>query len=349
MSVKLERLKKAMAPAINVPVLIIESDDWGPGPAHQVQALDSIRKLLQRYQDDRGRPPVMTLGVVLSVPDPVKIAETGDYHARYLDEPGYLPIVDALKKGEEEGVFDLQLHGLAHFWPDNFMALWKRDRAVVKWLEEDGWRTERLPSWIQSRWIDAVHALPSRPLSLAAIERAVEEEFERFHRCFARSPKVVVPPTFVWNADVERVYAHAGIEVLITPGRRFTGRDVEGKLTKPDREYTNGEKLPDGMVSLVRDVYFEPVLGHRPDEVLKKIGRKWERGEPALLETHRFNFIDGQLQSTLEALDSLLQQTLRQQPGVCFLSSYELACRIPELAIPYGANRLRAAWRRVRW
>jgi len=349
MLMKLERLKKAVAPAIDVPVLIIESDDWGPGPESQAQALDSIRILLRRFKDDHGRSPVMTIGVVLSLPDPRKIAETGEYHARYLDDPRYLPIVDALKKGEDECVFDLQLHGLAHFWPDNFMALWKRDRTVGKWLEEDGWRTEKLPSWVQSRWMDAAHKLPSGPLPLDAIERAVEEEIECFHRCFARSPKVVVPPTFVWNADVERVYANAGMEVLITPGRRFTGRDAEGKLTGSDREYANGERLANGMVTLVRDVYFEPAMGHRPDDVLKKICQKWERYEPALLETHRFNFIDGQLQSSVEALGSLLEQTMRHRPGVRFLSSHELACAIPQMAIPYGANRLRAAWRRIHW
>lgn len=319
------------------PVLIIESDDWGPGALAQAQALAAICQLLQRYQ------AVMTIGVVLSIPDPEAIAASWQYHARLLDAPAFRPIVEALRAGEQAGVFDLQLHGLAHFWPENFMAAWRQDEAIRRWLAEDSWRTEKLPAWLQSRWIEAT-TLPSRPLAEEAIAQAVAQEVAVFECCFGRPPKVVVPPTFVWDETVERAYASAGIEVLITPGRRYRGRDAMGRLTAPDRLYAHGERLPCGLRALVRDVYFEPALGHDPRAVLKHIERKWSRRLPALLETHRFNFLDGKLKASLAALACLLDQVKARFPQVRCLSSYQLAQEAPATR-PFWA-RLQATWRR---
>lgn len=337
--------KSAFAPALTAPVLIVESDDWGPGHKAQIQALNAICSLLKGFKDHRGHPPVMTIGVVLSLPDSEAIAKTGEYHARFLDDPDYRPIIEILKAGEKEGVFDLQLHGLAHYWPENFMVAWRQDEKIKRWLSEDGWRTEKLPAWLQSRWIDAAW-LPSRPLPPAAIEAAVEEEVECFRRCFGKAPKVAVPPTFVWNEIVERAYAKAGIEVLITPGKRYCGRDRVGKLLPSERSYGCGERLSCGLTALVRDVYFEPALGHKPEAVLDQIAGKWHRREPALLETHRFNFLDGRLQSSLEALGSLLEKALARWPELCFLSSYELATQGGLFSVSL-LERVRTAWNRV--
>lgn len=344
---RLKRFQAVLAPVLAQPVFIVESDDWGPGPEVQAKALEAICTLLKSFKDHLGHPPVMTIGVVLSIPDPEAIADTHKYHACFLDDPKYRPIVTALKAGEQAGVFDLQLHGLAHFWPEGLMVAWERDEAVRRWLAEDGWRTERLPAWLQSRWVD-VRTLPSRPLPFSLIQAAVEEEVKCFQRCFGRSPKVVVPPTFVWDANVERAYAEAGIEVLITPGRRYLGRDREGRLAAPDRGVIFGESLPGRLTALVRDVYFEPALGHRPEAVLKAIERKWRRREPALLETHRFNFLDGQLPASLDALRALLEEVLRRFPSVCFTSSYRLATQMASYCTASPIQRIQAISSRIR-
>jgi hypothetical protein len=336
------RFKSLWAGSPSTPVVIVESDDWGPGPQMQAEALWAIAEGLASVRDRAGRPALMTVGVVLSLPDPQAIEERGEYGARFLDHPAYRPVLEALKAGEEAGVFELQLHGLAHFWPASFMAAWQREETVRRWLQEDGWRTEKLPAWLQSRWVDS-SSLPTQPLAEEAIRRAVQEEVQVFRRCFGRAPKVAVPPTFVWTEEVERAYAEAGVEVLITPGSRYPGRDLQGKLLPAQRRYVNGERLPSGLIALVREVYFEPVLGHDPKAVVDQIERKWRRREPALLETHRFNFLDGNLAASLAALKRLLQQVLERLPEVRFLSSRQVA---EQLAGASLGQRLQSAWRR---
>ncbi len=344
----LARLRTATAPALGHPVLIIESDDWGPAPEAHARALDAIRACLRKFSDSTGRHPVMTIGIVLSIPDIEKITAGSTYAARLLCEPDFRPIVQALSAGAREGVFHLQLHGMAHYWPHNLVAELHRNHAVLTLLEREPWHTEKLPSWLQSRWMDG-RQLPSRPLGARDIEQAVAEEVACFRECFGTPPQVVVPPTFVWDDAVEEAYTQAGLEVLVTPGLRFPGRDAEGKLLPPDREEINGARRAGRLTTLVRDLYFEPLLGHTPEETVGKILHKWSRREPALLETHRFNFLGKDLQSSLDALRRLLEQTLEQLPQIRFLTPVELVAELHRPARVPFSTRIRTASRRLRW
>jgi len=245
-------------------------------------------------------------------------------------------------------VFHLQLHGMAHYWPDNLVAELHRNHAVQALLEQEPWHTEKLPSWLQSRWMDG-RRLPSRSLETRDIEQAVAEEVACFRECFGTSPQVVVPPTFVWSDTVEEAYARAGLEVLITPGRRYPGRDSEGKLLPPDREETNGARRAGRLTTLVRDLYFEPALGHASEETEERILHKWSRREPALLETHRFNFLGEGLQPSLDALHRLLEQILERLPQVRFLTPVELAAELRRPTRIPLSTRIRTASRRLRW
>ncbi len=342
----LKRARTILAPALEHPVLVIESDDWGPGPETHALALEQIRSVLKRHTDRMGRHPVMTIGVVLSIPDMPTIQATGSYAARYLHEPDFRPLVEVLKQGAREKLFYLQLHGLAHYWPDNLMAELDRNPALAQALAEEPWHTEKLPSWLQSRWLDA-RRLPSRTLSGKAVETAVDEEIREFRRCFGFAPHVVVPPTFLWTSEVEGEYARQGVEVLITPGRRYTGRDEKGNLAPPDREEVNGRRLPSGLTTLVRDLYFEPAMGHTAEKLLPEIGRKWSRREPALLETHRFNFTSGRTQASLDSLDTLIRETLRTLPETRFLHPREVARLLRQRRPVPPWQRIQAAWHRM--
>ncbi len=334
------------APLLEQPVLILESDDWGPAPEEHAEALHGLRKLLTRHRDPTGHPAVMTLGVVLSIPHMEKILDTGEYAARTLNEPQFAAVLEAMKKGAAEGAFHIQLHGMAHYWPDNLMAEIGRNPEVRRQLLEEPWHTERLPSWLQSRWIDG-RRLPSTPLEATQIQQAVQEEVALFESCFGRPPSVVVPPTFVWDDSVERAYAEAGLTMLVTPGRRFTGRDEGGRLLPEDRIEINGRRRAEKLTTLVRDIYFEPALGHAPAAAVKQIQRKWRLREPALLETHRFNFLGENKESAFAAVEQLLSEAKRKIPGLLFRPPQDAAGLLQRnpLVLLHTPSLL---WRRLR-
>jgi len=310
-------------PVLKHPVLIIESDDWGAGPVEpQAEALNRLVDLLTQFKDATGRHPVMTLGLVLAVPDGPAIRATGQYHRITLEDPMFAPVLAAIERGRKAGVFALQLHGLEHYWPPALMA--SKDPAVRAWLEADPpATTEQLPSHLQSRWTDA-SVLPSRPLSAEEIARAVREEVELFERVFGERPRVAVPPTFVWTHEVERAWIHEGINYLVTPGWRYTRRDTEGQSTGDEGPIANGDKWK-GLAYLARYDYFEPVRGRDTVHALDAMQRAVREGKPCLLENHRDNFISGEesCRRTLDGLDALYRQALAQHDRLRFLSSGE--------------------------
>lgn len=315
-------------PVLRYPVVIIESDDWGPGPTGQARRLAEVCELLSRYRDATGRCPVMTVGVVLGMPDVAAIRLSGMTHYQRvtLEDARYRDVRAALQDGAHCGVLALQLHGMEHLWPPTFVRLAQRDGEVRCWLEQsDDAGTETLPPQVQSRWIDG-STLPSQPLDAATIEPAVREEVATFARIFGKLPAVAVPPTFIWNAAVERAWAAVGVRFVVTPGRRYTSRNPQGQPDGIDRQMLNGELGDGGVRYLVRDIYFEPTLGHQAGRVLAEIQQHYRLGRPALLETHHYDFLgeESAHERSLRQLESLLNGLLRELPRVRFMSTEEL-------------------------
>ncbi len=334
-------------PVLRHPVLIIESDDWGAGPVDpQVSALQRLARILVAYRDSSGRPPVMTLAVVLAVPDGAAIRRDGTYRRQSLDAPLFAPLREVLRDGRRSGVFALQLHGLEHYWPDALMRC--DDPAVAAWLHAEAPpATERLPAPLQSRWVDA-STLPSRPLETATIEAAVREEVLLFETVFSERPRVAVPPTFVWTEDVERAWARQGIDYVVTPGLRSACRDATGCPACDSGPLLNGQ-CGAGVTYLVRDDYFEPERGHHAQHALAALASKICQGRPCLLETHRSNFIgDASVANdALRELDRLCAAALQAYPRLRFLTTAELGdalrCRSPEWVEARLARRI-CAW-----
>jgi hypothetical protein len=199
------------------------------------------------------------------------------------------------------------------------------DPVVSSWLAAEApGTTEKLPSHLQSRWVDA-SVLPSRPLETAVVSEAVTEEVRLFERIFGERPRVAVPPTFVWTADVEQAWAREGIEFVVTPGLRSACRDATGLPNCDTGPFHNGQQGA-GVTYIVRDDYFEPERGHRAERALDALARKTQQGRACLLETHRSNFI-GDVATARDAtneIDRLLTVALSRYTVLQFLSTEEL-------------------------
>jgi hypothetical protein len=309
-------------PVWRVPVLVFESDDWGAGPLEQAAALTAIQKVLLRHRDASGQPAIMTLGVILAVVD---TATTPDYKRVVLDDARLAPVLAALRAGIAAGVFVPQLHGMEHYWPPAVLAAAHTDTAVTAWLTGAALpSTEALPSALQSRWTDA-RVLPSQALPVAEIDAAAALETATFARIFGQPARVAVPTTFVWNDAVERAWAAHGVRFVVTPGTRHDGRDAHGKPAGDGRVIRNGARSDNGVRYLVRDQYFEPALGHDAARGLAALARQTLLGRPALLETHRFNFIGTAAAASLQALDELLTAARGAYPTLRFLSTEQIA------------------------
>jgi len=342
-------------PVLRVPVLIIESDDWGPGPEADADALAALAVLLERHRDGSGRPPVMTLGILLSTADTRRLAAEGlaQYRDVRLDAPMFARILQTMLRGRARGVFSFQLHGMSHYWPPALLRAATDSGAIREWLTSAGVpRHESLPPALQVRWADA-STLPSNPLPGEAIEPAVAEEVAVFARILGESPRVVVPPTFLWDSRVESAWVQQGVGTVVTPGRRYSSKRADGSMSMDSGPLVNGEIAPSGATYVVRDVYFEPARGHRAERALSAIALKTATGRPALLETHRFNFT-GDAARTADAIaevERVLALALATFPAMRFMSTGELATALqhgdPRLVARDLRSRVRACLHRL--
>jgi len=336
-------------PVLKCPVLIIESDDWGAGPLTQTDALAHLSTLLQRMRDRSGRSAVMTLGVVLEVPDGARIAATGctEYHALTLADTRFDGVRAAMQDGIRAGVFAPQLHGQCHYWPPALLAAAQGDAAVRDWLTApETAATEDLPAHLQSRWVDA-SSLPSRTLAPAAIQHAAVAEAAAYQAVFSSAPQVSVATTFVWNDAVEAAWGGAGVEVIITPGQRATCRNAAGHPGCVDATMLTGEHSLAGQIYLLRDVYFEPTLGHAPQRLVDGLLARSRQGRACLVETHRFNFLQAR-EVSIGVLEAGLNAALAACPNVRFLTPLELARALQDRDPAWIETRLLpclAAWR----
>ncbi len=316
-------------PVLKRPVLIIESDDWGAGPITQTNALTRLMALLMQYRDRDGRRPVMTLGVVLASVDRAAMRQNGaeTYQCKTLAAPEYIDLLHVINEGCRQQVFSVQLHGMEHYWPAAVMKAAQTDEAVRRWLmQDDSEATESLPSHLQSRWVDG-STLPAPKIVGEQAARAVQHEVTTYRALFPEGAAVVVPPTFVWNLDVERAWIEAGIEVVVTPGHRYEGREQDGSVAASVARLFAGQVGDTGVSYIVRNDYFEPQFGHRADKVVHALASKYRAGRATLLETHRFNFLGepAAVDAAMNELKQALSQTLNRFPNVAFLSTAELA------------------------
>lgn len=341
-------------PALAAPVLIVESDDWGPGPEADAQALEDLAGVLASVHDAEGNAAVMTLGLVLGQPDGAAILASGciEYRRNLLDDADNAAILAAIRAGCARQVFALQRHGLEHCWPDALLARARVDASLRAWLADSSARTESLPAALQSRWTDASQ-LPSTSLRRAQIEAAVSEEAARFSEIFGRAPAVAVPNTFLWTSAVEEAWAASGVRCVVSCGSRYEGRAADGSLGVSAVRTRNGGTGAGGVRYVVRDVYFEPARGHRAEQAWEEIAVRFALARPALLETHRDNFTtpEAQRRDALAELARMLAGARERHPDLRFMSTEALADAFDDprsvLLLPAGRRRGAVFLRRI--
>jgi hypothetical protein len=341
-----------LEPVLRRPVLIFESDDWGPGEPVHAQRLQRLAHILEKYNDSQGHHPVATLGIILAIPDQRRMQEQGEdrYIALTLADARFTELRDVIEQGVRQGAFSVQLHGMEHYWPPAVMAAAKTDVKLASWLKNEFPRTEALPAALQSRWIDA-SVLPPQSHPWPQIEAAAQEEVNCFTQVFGHKPVVVVPPTCVWSQDVERAWADNGVRAIVTPGTRYAGRDARGELIASGAGMRNGMRNVQGLTYIVRDDYFEPAKGHSAERAWAALEIKTLCGRPTLLEMHRFNFIDdpaGAEQSYAE-LARVVEGALHRYPDLLFMSTEALVQAMADGQAVLFDSRIRPRLRAWCW
>lgn len=345
-------------------LLVIESDDWGSirmpsravfeklqemGDAPERDAflsndclessrdLENLYDVLRSVRDKNGRPAVITANFATANPDFDRIDPLkGIYHCESILETyrRYYPTEDVfshIQKGISEGIFFPQLHCREHLnvsrWmkelqdgkPDVQTAFENRMIGIGASFSEDN----------RFGYMDAFNTVCSTDEELAAI---LEEAAGRFRNIFGFDSETFVASCFVWNQALERTQARLGIKGIQSASWQNIPLGIEGKNQLKRRMHFTGEKNRFGQVYTVRNCTFEPAYQQDPEEsvqrCLKDIGRSFADRKPAIITSHRFNYIreinPKNAEGNLAGLKELLAQVVKKYPDVEFVTSNEL-------------------------
>ena len=342
-------------------LVVIESDDWGSirmpsksvysklqadgchpesDPYMKFDALESdqdlmsLFDLLRSVRDQHGRHAVLTANAVMANPDFERIKKSGFneyFYERFTETlqkyEGRQQVFRLWKQGMEEHIFVPQFHGREHLHIKRWMSdLFSGDVNLRKAFDLNMLSISSVPGKMRFGYMEGLDHC-NEAERVAKVETLVTGH-QLFIDLVGYPSKTFIANCYIWDDTVEQALRPLGVKVM---------QGIFNQI-KPDgqgghsmvRHYTGQQK--NGMIYTVRNVFFEPSLEPDRDwvdEALSRINTAFIWKKPAIIGSHRLNYIGSihpqNRETNLKTLGQLLQRIVRKWPEVEFVSSSELA------------------------
>lgn len=344
-------------------IIVIESDDWGsirmPSPQVYKECLragyrvdkiayerfDSLASeddlellfdLLSQYRDHQGAPAVLTANILTANPDFRKIKSSNfqDYSYELITEtfkryPRHARCLELWKEGKGKGVFFPQSHGREHLNVSMFMRALQQGDPDVHFAFK-----HHMPGSIPKtnfaggnkyvetlRYTDEQDKNEKLSIILAGLDQ--------FELLMGYRSETFTPPNYLWIPDFDAsMFVHG---VRFYQGRKKMIEPLgDGNIQV--HSHPLGAQNSFGQTYMMRNASFEPALfngGDDPvDRCLKDISTAFRMGKPAVISSHRLNYVgyidENNRDRNLKRLEYLLVQILKKWPDVTFMNSLQL-------------------------
>lgn len=346
----------------NKKIIVFESDDWGSIRMPSIKSLSRLEKkglnmrkgdserynlndtlasvkdltdlfeILNKNKDSLGNPACFTALTLTANPDFDRIKES--QFCEYFNEPFTKTLeryntkesFSLWKMGEESGLFFPQYHGREHLNVVAWMrSLKKGDKETMLAFEEGLWAFD-------SKKVSGVSF--QAPFDVEFAEdineqvNIIKNGLEMFDDIYGKKAYYFVPPNGIINSKVEMATVSCGIKYIST-SKIHTEALGNGKIRRHFRYL--GKKNNVRQMFLTRNAFFEPNQGYNIDHVdscLKDIEIAFKYKKPAVISTHRCNYIGSLNPSNsshgLIELDRLLSTILKKWPDAYFMNSVQL-------------------------
>lgn len=346
----------------NRKIIVFESDDWGSirMPSKDVfnklkksgipvennlfnlydslesnTDIESLFEVLSRFTDKNGNHPVFTGICVVANPDFEKIKEAK--YSNYFFEPftetlkrypNHNKVHELWNEGNKKRLFVPQLHGREHLNVNGWLRdLQEGNKHTLLAFEERLWG---ITSPLINKEYQAAFE-PEVPEDIDYHKSVIIEGIELFYNLLGYNPTFFVPPNGPFNLILEKTLQQKGIRYITLS--KIQKEPFGNNKYKIHFRYL-GKKNQFGQIYLSRNANFEPSAGgtQTVEKCLKEIDIAFKMKKPAIITTHRVNYI-GSIESFnrdrgLKELNSLLQSILKIWPDVEFLTSVELGTLI---------------------
>lgn len=348
-------------------IVVIESDDWGSirtpskvtldylkslgdnayadaflssDSLESVEDLEKLFEVLKSVKDSRGNFSKITANFAVANPDFETIdllkgeycyeIFTETYKKYYGDEKDVFKLI---RKGISEKIFYPQLHCREHM----NVKRWMRD--LMKGKEDT-----RLAFKNKMIGIGASFSHDNKFGYMDAFNIDNKEELQQigeiilsaaniFEEVFGYRSVTFVASCFVWPIQLEQFLARAGVRCIQTSEWQYIPTYSEGTLNLQRKLHYTGEKSKNGLIYTVRNCSYEPAYLYKPFEsankCLQEISESFNAGKPAIINSHRFNYINAinkkNANENLLGLQYLLNEIVNKWTDVEFMTSEELA------------------------
>jgi len=344
-------------------IIVFESDDWGSirMPSRQTfeklkskglgvekskydtldclenkDDLNNLLGLLLKYSDKYGKHPIFTFNAVMSNPnfEMIRISNFDKYYneslfetyTKYYSEDYKYIWQEAIEKKIIKPQFHAREHVNVSLWMKDLQQNKKETRLAFA-HDFFGLKTDTSSPY-QKHYLAAYNAENFHELENLKI--IVEDGLNLFKKEFNFSSESIIPCNYVWPTEIESFFAILGIKSIqgqraqISPnlnrnGKKTIKRHYTGQKNNLDQTYT------------VRNVKFEPYENKNVDSLnntLAEIKNSFFWKKPAIISTHRINYVGGMdishRDKNLKILEQLLKSILSIWPEVEFMSSNEL-------------------------
>lgn len=358
----LKRLSDIPGWKINKPVVVFESDDWGSirMPTKETyerltkqgldlesadaerynrndnlassQDLEYLFEVLSSVKDIHGNPAVFTPVSIVANPDFEKIKDSDfqEYH--------FEPFTETLKRnkftensfelwkvGIENGIFAPQLHGREHLnvtaWMNSLRA---GDKHTLAAFNEGFWGF--VPRSYPREDYQAAFLIVDESEN-EYLKSVIKEAQKLFRDIFQYNASFFVPPNGMFHNSLNHILAENGIKYRYVS--RIQNEPVgDGKFRK--KFHYLGQKEKHGIRYIIRNCFFEPSQSGKDwvDACLKDMQLAFDRRKPAIIGTHRINYI-GSLNPAnrdigLRSLSELLRNIIKCWPDATFITTAQL-------------------------
>lgn len=345
-------------------IVVIESDDWGSirmdspeayrhflnigyavdkCPYNRFDMLESntdmemLFEVLDSVKDIHGRPAMLTANSLVANPDFMKIEADNfqHYHYEIFTEtlkryPNHDRVFNLYHQGIEGQVIRPQYHGREHLNVSRWMkALQQKDEHALEAFRYNMFsvhhkqNNENILEYMEALDIDNKEQLHD-------LSRMLKDGADIFEQLWGYPSASFIASCYVWPSEIEKTLLETGVNYI--QGVVAQGVPVPGKKFRYSYKYHfQGSRNANGQRYIVRNAFFEPSHTPLEDNVgmcMQRVETSFKWNKPAVISTHRLNFMGGLDASNRERgltqLESLLKQIVKRWPTVEFMSTDEL-------------------------
>ncbi|RKS01871.1 hypothetical protein [Flavobacterium sp. 102] len=341
-------------------IVVIESDDWGsirmpntetyqalvkkgiPVDKNRYTKFDGLEtpddlsvlfEMLSSHKDANQQPATITVNSLPANPDFDKIRadDLKTYHYEsifdsYQKYSSKEAMVGLWKQGVEQNIFYPQFHGREHLHPTRWMKAVMTCEKEKICFDHDAIPGINLGTSNRINYLAAFDYYNEQEKS--TIETDLIDGLQMFETVFGFQSKSFIASQSIRGNHINAILAQNGVKY------HQNAQQLLPYLEDPKHGIVNkywGFKDESGLLYWRRNVTFEPSKNQNLDWVdlcMAEINNAFTFGKPAVINSHRVNFI-GHLSKknqsdSIKALDALLKAIVKKWPDVEFMNSQQL-------------------------